>query len=109
MPICGLFRETAFCRTELARSGGAQQPILLTVNDDNPNEAAVRFLIDGVPVPPDAASYQRIVLLFDGDDPDAVAIARDALERRQATRIRRDLLATGRARALAAQGLAGFG
>jgi len=57
-------------------SEAAMQPILLTVNDDNPNGANVRFLIDGVPVPPDAASYQRIVLLFDGEDDEAVAAAR---------------------------------
>jgi len=57
-------------------SEAAMQPILLTVNDDNPNGANVRFLIDGVPVPPDAASYQRLVLLFDGEDDDAVAAAR---------------------------------
>jgi DNA polymerase-3 subunit chi len=54
----------------------AEQPILLTVNDDNPNKADVRFLIDGVPVPQDASPYQRIVLLFDGDDDEAVAAAR---------------------------------
>jgi DNA polymerase-3 subunit chi len=54
----------------------AEQPILLTVNDDNPNKAEVRFLIDGAPVPDDASPYQRIVLLFDGDDEDAVATAR---------------------------------
>ena len=57
-------------------SEAAMQPILLTVIDDNPNGANVRFLIDGVPVPPDAASYQRIVLLFDGEDDEAVAAAR---------------------------------
>jgi DNA polymerase III subunit chi len=54
----------------------AAQPILLTVNDDNPNGAAVRFLVDGASLPSDAAAYQRIVLLFDGDDPDAVEAAR---------------------------------
>ena len=53
-----------------------EQPILLTVNDDNPNRATVRFLIDGAPVPGDAAAYDRIVLLFDGEDPDAVEAAR---------------------------------
>ena len=52
------------------------QPVLLTVQDHNPNGASVRFLIDGAPVPADAASYQRIVLLFDGEDDDAVAAAR---------------------------------
>jgi DNA polymerase III subunit chi len=71
------FRDDSFLPHGTWREAeAAQQPILLTVNDDNPNEAAVRFLIDGAPVPPDAASYQRIVLLFDGDDPDAVALAR---------------------------------
>ena len=53
------------------------QPILLTTGDDNANSAQVRFLVDGAPVPADAAAYQRIVLLFDGDDPDAVALARE--------------------------------
>jgi DNA polymerase-3 subunit chi len=53
-----------------------EQPVLLTVDGDNPNGASVRFLIDGAPVPADAESYQRIVLIFDGNDPDAVAAAR---------------------------------
>ena len=57
-------------------SEAAMQPVLLTVNDDNPNGANVRFLIDGAPVPGDAAAYQRIVLLFDGEDEEAVAAAR---------------------------------
>ena len=52
------------------------QPMLLTVNDGNPNAATVRFLIEGAAVPADAESYQRIVLVFDGDDEDAVAAAR---------------------------------
>jgi DNA polymerase-3 subunit chi len=52
------------------------QPVLLTINGGNPNQASVRFLIDGVAVPDDAESYQRIVLLFDGEDEDAVATAR---------------------------------
>ena len=55
----------------------AAQPVLLTVNEDNPNQANVRFLIDGAPVPPDAESYQRIVLMFDGEDEEAVAAARE--------------------------------
>jgi DNA polymerase III subunit chi len=54
----------------------AQQPILLTIYDHNPNGAAVRFLIEGAVVPSDAAAYQRLVLLFDGEDPDAVDAAR---------------------------------
>jgi len=54
----------------------AQQPVLLTPNDGNPNAASVRFLIDGAPMPEDPQNYQRIVLLFDGDDEEAVAAAR---------------------------------
>jgi len=54
----------------------AEQPILLTVDDGNPNGATVRFLIDGAPLPPDAKAYERIVLVFDGGDEDAVADAR---------------------------------
>lgn len=52
------------------------QPVLLTVNEGNPNAAGVRFLIEGAAMPADAEAYQRIVLLFDGDDEDAVAAAR---------------------------------
>jgi DNA polymerase-3 subunit chi len=55
----------------------AGQPVLLTVHDGNPNGAAVRFLLDGAPVPADAGDYERIVLLIDGNDPDAVAAARE--------------------------------
>jgi DNA polymerase-3 subunit chi len=54
-----------------------EQPVLLTLDDSNPNGATVRFLIDGAPVPADAGSYARIVMLFDGADPEAVAAARD--------------------------------
>jgi DNA polymerase-3 subunit chi len=54
----------------------AAQPVLLTLTDSNPNAANVRFLIEGAPVPSDAGSYARIVLVFDGDDEVAVAAAR---------------------------------
>jgi DNA polymerase III subunit chi len=54
----------------------AVQPVLLTPNDGNPNGATVRFLIDGAPMPADAGAYQRIVLMFNGEDEEAVATAR---------------------------------
>jgi DNA polymerase III subunit chi len=57
-------------------SEAAEHPILLTVNEANPNEAGVRFLVEGAAMPEDAMSYQRLVLLFDGEDPDAVETAR---------------------------------
>ncbi len=71
------FRDESFLPHGTYREGSAaEQPVLLTVKEDNPNAAAVRFLIDGAPVPADAPSYQRIVLMFDGLDDDAVADAR---------------------------------
>jgi len=57
-------------------AGAAEQPILLTVNGENANNAAVRFLIEGADTPDDAGTYERLVLLFDGNDPDAVEAAR---------------------------------
>jgi DNA polymerase-3 subunit chi len=55
----------------------AEQPILLTVTSDNPNRANVRFLIEGAAMPADAQAYDRIVLLFDGEDPEALTAARE--------------------------------
>src|SRR5829696_3762235 len=71
------FRDDSFLPHSTWRDADArEQPILLTINDDNPNGAGVRFLLDGAPVPSDAGAYERIVLLFDGADTDAVDAAR---------------------------------
>ncbi len=72
------FREDSFLPHGTWREAHAgDQPILLTIHDSNPNHAEIRFLLDGAPVPADAEVYERIVLLFDGADPDAVAAARE--------------------------------
>lgn len=52
-----------------------EQPVYLTLEEENPNGAAVRFLVDGAPVP-DMEGYARVVVLFDGHDDDATALAR---------------------------------
>jgi DNA polymerase-3 subunit chi len=71
------YRDDSFLPHGTWRETNAnEQPILLTLNDDNPNGASVRFLIDGAPMPADVAAYQRVVLLFDGEDADAVEVAR---------------------------------
>jgi DNA polymerase-3 subunit chi len=71
------YRDDAFLPHSTARDGeAAAQPVLLTTADDNPNAASVRFLIDGAPMPADAARYERVVLIFDGEDAEAVAAAR---------------------------------
>lgn len=60
-----------------ARDGeAALQPIWLTDRDENPNEAGVLVLCDGV-MPTQVASYARCLDLFDGNDPEAVQAARE--------------------------------
>jgi len=60
-----------------AEEDAADNPIVLTTDTVNHNEAIARFLVDGVALPEDAAAYQRIVVLFDGNDDTYLAIARD--------------------------------
>jgi DNA polymerase III subunit chi len=55
----------------------AEQPVLLTLDETNSNRAAVRFLVEGASLPEDTAAYQRLVVLFDGEDPEALEEARE--------------------------------
>jgi DNA polymerase-3 subunit chi len=59
-------------------SDAADQPIVLAIEEGNPNGANVRFLVDSAVLPQDAQGYERMVLLFNGDDPDALDLARSA-------------------------------
>lgn len=52
-----------------------RQPVLLTANAGNPNNAQALFLIDGAE-PDDVAAFERACLLFNGRDPDALETAR---------------------------------
>lgn len=56
----------------------ADQPVLLSIGSDNPNGAQIRFLVDGAVVPDDAGQYERLVLIFNGDDDEAATAARAA-------------------------------
>jgi DNA polymerase-3 subunit chi len=72
------FREDSFLPHGAAGDGTPQaQPIYLTDDEDNPNEAAVRFLVDGAALE-DASGYVRVVHMFDGRDAGAVGRAREA-------------------------------
>jgi len=53
----------------------ALQPVFLTDAEDNPNQADVLVLTDGV-VPDQLDAYERCLTLFDGNDEQAVSIAR---------------------------------
>ncbi len=52
------------------------QPIWLSAEQDNPNGAAFVFLTDGAPAP-DMDSFERCFDLFDGNNDESVAAARD--------------------------------
>jgi DNA polymerase-3 subunit chi len=72
------FREESFLPHGTDREPhAANQPVVLTTGTANPNGASVRFLVEGAEIPDDAASYARLVILFDGTDPHALALARD--------------------------------
>ena len=59
-----------------ARTGHAElQPIWLTATEERPNAARFLFLLDGTATA-DLAAWARIFDLFDGQDPTAVAAAR---------------------------------
>lgn len=55
----------------------ADERILLTSGSANLNKADVRFLVDGAVVGEDIESYQRIILMFDGNDDVALSRARE--------------------------------
>lgn len=73
------YDDASFLPHGIAGEGNpAEQPILLTDRPHNPNGATIRFLVDGAdPLAALAESeYERVLLLFDGLDDEAVADAR---------------------------------
>jgi DNA polymerase III subunit chi len=73
------YRDDSFLPHATWRIGDAsEQPIVLIAGEGNPNQASVRFLVDNSPLPVDSDAYQRLVLVFNGDDGDALAAARSA-------------------------------
>jgi DNA polymerase III subunit chi len=70
------YRDDSFLPHGLAgEEVDALQPILITTGTDNANGAQVRFFTDGA-LPQSGEGYQRLVILFSGHDPDAMAAAR---------------------------------
>jgi DNA polymerase-3 subunit chi len=72
------YADESFLPHGSARDGEPHaQPIYLTAGDDNPNRAALRVLLSGVSAAAFVeAGYERVALLFDGRDEEAVAEAR---------------------------------
>jgi DNA polymerase III subunit chi len=70
------YAEASFLPHGSARDGNAErQPIWLTADDENPNEATMLVLVDGASSAR-VAGYQRCCDIFDGNDEAAVAAAR---------------------------------
>jgi DNA polymerase-3 subunit chi len=71
------YREDSFLPHATWRAGDVDdQPIVLVVENSNPNRANVRFLVDNAPLPADTSVYDRVVLLFNGEDDEALSAAR---------------------------------
>lgn len=71
------YSEDSFLAHGTAKTGhAAHQPVYLTGGDDTPNGAGVRFLVDGA-VAAAFTGFERLVFLFDGQDSEALASARE--------------------------------
>lgn len=71
------FNEEVFLPHGTARDGFAdRQPVYLTLGSENPNGATVRVQVDRAPLPADPQAYDRVVLMFDGRDGEALQDAR---------------------------------
>jgi DNA polymerase III subunit chi len=68
-----------------AEPDAAANPIVLTTQVHNPNGAVVRICADGVRIPDAMQDYERVVLIFDGDDPEALAAAREDWKKARAS------------------------
>jgi DNA polymerase-3 subunit chi len=70
------YDEASFLAHGSARDGNpASHPIWLTDRSENPNEAAMLVLVDGVDAE-DLGAFHRCCDMFDGSDPEAVEAAR---------------------------------
>ncbi len=56
------------------------QPVYLTTSGENPNGAKIRFFVDGAHVDT-SGSYNRTILIFDGNDEDRLTEARSQWKR----------------------------
>ncbi|WP_417496602.1 DNA polymerase III subunit chi [Maricaulis sp.] len=69
-------REASFLPHGRADQAEAErQPVLLASDEANPNQAQCLFLLDGA-VPENADAFERVIVMFDGQDESAVNAAR---------------------------------
>lgn len=78
------YREESFLPHGSARDGYAgRQPAFLTLEDANPNGAAVLFLLEAAEER-EPERYSRVIRLFDGADEEAKTLARSEWKRAKA-------------------------
>ena len=71
------YSDASFLPHSAARDGTeAEQPIWLTCGQDRPNGAHIRFLVDRAR-PAELELYERVVLMFNGHDEEALRDARE--------------------------------
>jgi DNA polymerase-3 subunit chi len=71
------FSEEAFVpHGSKADGNAALQPVWLTADEENPNQANVGFFVAGAPTD-GIDSFQRAVIMFSGDEAEAVSAARE--------------------------------
>lgn len=69
------YRDDSFLPHGRDGASAERQPVLLTTQAGNPNNAKVLFLVDGAEAG-DIASFERACLVFDGRDEAALVLAR---------------------------------
>src|ERR1700709_1377590 len=63
------YRDDSFLPHATWRATDAQiQPIVLMVEEGNPNSARVRFLVENAALPMNCETYDRVVMIFNGND-----------------------------------------
>ncbi len=75
------FRDESFLPHGSTRDGSeTDQPVWLTTDDDTPNGAQIRFLVDGAELG-DPTGFERVVYMFDGHNNAEVEAARKRWKR----------------------------
>jgi DNA polymerase III subunit chi len=74
------YRDDSFLPHGISRESDAlRQPVVIVLGNANLNGADIRFMVDGTAMPENADAYKRIAFLFNGDDRETLAAARDTL------------------------------
>ncbi len=71
------FSDDSFLPHAPVSEADAADPVVLVDGPANPGEAPVRFLVDGAPLPEAVEGYHLLVVVFDGNDEEALALARE--------------------------------